>query len=148
MLGGGMGIWPSLEKEICPAHMHMLRHWLVRAGMPSTILSGLPGIHGVVTTGTQGAGVNTPKAAAVAEMTAGLEGDEHMPKEPMQVMGAKSLMFSSGLFDNIVILPGLAINGQGLVPKVHWIIADEVTYFSPIIIASQKGGQSVFVVNG
>ena len=126
-MGGGIGICPSLVNEICPAHMHMLRQLLVSAGMPSTILSGLPGIHGVVTTGTQGAGVKTPKAAAVAEMTAGFEGDEHMPKEPMQVMGAKSLMFNSGLLDKDVILPGLAINGQGLVPKVHWIIADEVT---------------------
>ena len=116
--------------------------------MPSTILSGLPGIHGVVTTGTQGAGVKTPKAAAVAEMTAGFDGDEHMPKEPIQVMGAKSLIFNKGLPDNDVILPGLAINGHGLVPKVHWIIADEVTKFSAISIDFQKGGQSTFFANG
>ena len=107
--------------------MHMFLHWLVKAGMPSTINVAAPGIQGVVTAGTQGAGVNTPKAAAVAAITAGLDGDEHMPKDPMQVIGVKSMIFNLARFDNLVILPGLAINGHGLVPKVHWIIAVEVT---------------------
>ena len=126
-MGGGVGICPWLVNEICPAHIHIFLQVLVSAGIPSIIKSGLPGIHGVVTTGTQGAGVNTPMAAAVAEITAGLEGDEHMPKVEMLTPGAKSLTFNFGMFDKETILEGLAIKGQGLVPNEQLIIAEDVT---------------------
>jgi len=66
-------------------------------------------------------------AAAVAAITAGFEGDEHIPKEAMFVIGAKSVMFSMGLPDKNVFLEGFAIRGHGVVPKVQLIIAEEVT---------------------
>jgi hypothetical protein len=127
IIGGGMGICPLSVKEICPPHIHMLRQLLVRAGMFSTNTSAFPGIHGVVIAGMQGAGVGTPMAAAVAEMTAGFMGDEHMPKDEILVPGAKSLIFSFGMFDKNTFREGFAINGHGAIPKEQVIIAPEVT---------------------
>jgi hypothetical protein len=58
------------------------------------MMSAFPGIHGPTKAGTQGAGVGTPKAAAVAAITAGLEGDMHIPKDETFTPVAKSLIFS------------------------------------------------------
>ena len=41
---------------------------------------GQPGTHGAGMLGTQGIGVNTPPAAAVADATCGLAGLLHIPK--------------------------------------------------------------------
>ena len=49
---------------------------------------GAPGIHGAAVAGTQGIGVKTPSAAAVAAITVGLQGLEHIPKVGIFVMGA------------------------------------------------------------
>jgi len=40
-----------------------------------------PGVHGVLTAGTQGAGVNAPALAAVAAATAGLAMAPHIPND-------------------------------------------------------------------
>ena len=56
-----------------------------------------PGIQGEVVTGTQGTGVKTPIAAAVAEITAGLEGDLQSPKDTMFTIGAKSSVVAASL---------------------------------------------------
>ena len=55
--------------------------------MPPIVTIGEPGAQGAGVTGTHGIGVNTPKAAAVADATAGLAMDMHMPKGGMLVIG-------------------------------------------------------------
>ncbi len=48
--------------------------------MPPIETVGEPGVQGVTVTGTQGIGVRTPNAADVAEATAGLLMELHIPK--------------------------------------------------------------------
>ena len=48
--------------------------------MPPTSTVGTPAAQGAATAGTQGMGVSTPMAAAVAAATVGLAGHEHIPK--------------------------------------------------------------------
>ena len=81
--------------EICPpkAHMHLLD--ASSAGMPRRSTVATPGVQGVVT-GTQGIGVSTPSAAAVAAATVGLAGERHMPNVGMFTIGAQSMMFAPG----------------------------------------------------
>ena len=46
--------------------------------------------------GTQGWGVRTPIAAAVAAATAGFAIDEHIPQLPTLLMGAQSAILATG----------------------------------------------------
>ena len=52
--------------------------------------------HGVVP-GTQGMGVSTPRAAAVAAATSGVARLMHMPKVGMFISGALAEMLAAGL---------------------------------------------------
>ena len=73
--------------EIVPPHMHMQVLESVSAGILAICVLAAPGVQGATVAGMQGIGVNTPIAAAVAEATVGLDGDWHMPKGMMLVMG-------------------------------------------------------------
>src|SRR5260370_16608912 len=86
-----------------PPQQHWQVETLSRAGMPPIITVAAPGFHGVVT-GTQGIGVKTPRAAAVADATVGLAMDMHMPKGGMFVMGTKSMMLAAGVFALLFLL--------------------------------------------
>ena len=46
-----------------------------------------PGVHGVLTAGTHGAGVKAPALAAVAAATAGLAIAPHIPNDGMFAIG-------------------------------------------------------------
>ena len=70
---------------------------LLRASMPPILHVAEPGFQGEVVTGTQGIGVSTPNAAAVAEATVGLAIDVHIPKGGMFVVGMKSMMLAAGV---------------------------------------------------
>lgn len=98
--------------------------------------------------GMQGAGVKTPKAAEVAAMTAGFVGAEHIPKDDMLTIGAKSMMFPCCLPPIIIVRDGLTTNGHGTIPKVQVIIADVTTYESIYLLfrsdAESAGLQIVF----
>lgn len=63
---------PAMLIEITPPQLHISLLLLLRAGMFATRTVGEPGAHGAAVTGTQGIGVRTPIAAAVAEATVGL----------------------------------------------------------------------------
>lgn len=132
-IGGMGGSCPSVVNEICPSHMQVFIHDFVKAGNPCTSISGLPGIQGVVTAGTHGAGVNTPNAAEVAAMTAGLVGAEHMPNDPKLVRGTKSPIFACCSPPIIRVREGLTTSGHGTKPNVHFIMAEVTTYESDII---------------
>jgi len=62
-------------------------HELVSAGWFPIIVLLAPGVHGADVIGTQGIGVSTPIAAAVAEATVGLDGDWHIPNVGMLTIG-------------------------------------------------------------
>ena len=57
---------------------------------------GQPGAQDTVA-GTQGMGVSTPRAAAVAAATVGLAGLEHMPKVGRFAPGTPSEMVAAGM---------------------------------------------------
>jgi hypothetical protein len=65
--------------------MHLLE--LFNAGSESINTVGDPGTHGAGMTGTQGMGVSTPSAAAVAAATMGFARELHIPNGGMFMMG-------------------------------------------------------------
>ncbi len=65
---------PGEEMVMTPPQLHINWHVLVNAGIFPTKTVAEPGVHGAGVTGTQGIGVNTPLAAAVADATVGLDG--------------------------------------------------------------------------
>lgn len=67
--------------EICPAQAHRSLQSCVRQGFPPINTLGCIGIQ-LTVTGTQGTGVRTPIAAAVAAATAGFVIVLHIPKGP------------------------------------------------------------------
>jgi len=69
---------------------------LFKAGMLPNITVGEPGVHGAGMTGTQGIGVSTPIAAAVAEATVGFARDVHTPNGRILTIGTLSIMFAAG----------------------------------------------------
>jgi hypothetical protein len=111
---------------ISPAQAHMHFELLSSAGIFATITVGQPGTQGVVT-GTHGIGVKTPKAAAVAAITSGLEGLLHMPNGIMLVIGAKSMMLAAGMLLLFTKLVGSTIKSDGATPNVHINCAPMVT---------------------
>jgi len=98
---------------------------LFRAGWPPIMHVGEPGTHGVVT-GTQGMGVRTPSAAAVADATVGFARDVHMPKVGMFVIGIQSMIVAAGA-PAMVLFMGKTLSAEGARPNEHIITAPEVT---------------------
>ena len=99
---------------------------LLSAGIPPIMTVAEPGAQGATVTGTQGMGVKTPQAAAVADATAGLAMDVHMPKGGMFVMGTKSMMLAAGVVA-LVLLVGKTDRTDGASPNEHIITAPAVT---------------------
>lgn len=118
---------PGSVMEMAPpqAHMHLLE--LLRAGILPTVTVGQPGAQGATVTGTQGMGVSTPRAAAVAEATWGLEGVMQLPKLEILAMGAKSMMVAAGFPSILTILEGMTVREPGAVPMVHMSFAPVTT---------------------
>lgn len=106
--------------------MHISLLASVRAGKLFMSTVGFPGTHGATVTGTQGIGVSTPRAAAVAAATAGLLGVVHMPKGGIFTIGIKSMMVAAGVVAK-TIFTGSTIREEGATPKLHVITAPLVT---------------------
>jgi hypothetical protein len=109
-----------------PPQQHMHLEVLLRAGIPPIITVGEPGTHGAVVTGTQGIGVSTPMAAAVADATVGLAIEVHIPNGGMLVIGTKSMMLAAGVVA-LVLLAGNTERTEGASPNEHIITAPAVT---------------------
>ncbi len=60
---------------------------LLRAGKLPMSTVDEPGVQGAMVIGTQGMGVRTPSAAAVAEATVGLATELHIPKGGIFTVG-------------------------------------------------------------
>lgn len=117
---------PGKPIEMTPPQVHMQVHVLFRAGMPPIVVVAAPGVQGLVVTGMQGIGVNTPRAAAVAEATVGLAIDMHMPNGGMFVMGTKSMILAAGVVA-FTLFTGNTLSAEGAIPNVHIMTAPEVT---------------------
>lgn len=115
-----------------PPQLHISFDVCPRAGFPPTSTVGHPGAHGDDITGTQGIGVSTPSAAAVAEATCGFAMEEHMPK---------GIIFTKGLLQSIVangilfttFFSGVTVSVEGAAPKAQLSIAPPHTH-KPILI--------------
>lgn len=105
---------------------------LFRAGILANRTVADPGTHGAVVTGMQGIGVSTPKAAAVAEATAGLDGELHMPKGGMLRIGLLSMILAIGIVV-VTRFAGKTLNVLGAAPKLHLSMAPPHTIL-PIIV--------------
>lgn len=92
---------------------------LFNAGFPETNTVGLPGIHGAGTTGEQGCGVKTPKAAAVAAATAGFVIEVHMPKVG-RLAALLSIIDAIGNPEANTLVTDVTTSVQGAIPKLHW----------------------------
>src|SRR6516225_8776344 len=84
---------------------------------------GVPGAQGPGKTGTQGMGVSTPSAAAVAAATVGLAGLLHMPNGGMFTIGMLSMMLAAAMLLVIIWFLGSTLNVLGAAPKVQASIA-------------------------
>ena len=115
-------------------HIRMLES--VKTGNTPTSTVGCPGTHGATVTGTHGMGVNTPKAAAVAAATVGLEGVVHMPKGMMLTSGLLSMIVATN-WETITLPVGSTIRTDGAIPKLHWSEAPPVT-INPIAGTHKK----------
>jgi hypothetical protein len=94
---------------------------LLRAGLPAIITVGTPGVHGPGVLGMQGIGVKTPKAAAVAAATWGLDIDMHIPNGGMLTMGLLSMIVAAAGPPALTIPTGNTLSAAGAAPKVHII---------------------------
>jgi hypothetical protein len=88
---------------------------LFSAGFPPTNTVGQPGIHGAGAFGTQGMGVSTPSAAAVADATVGLAGLEHIPN----VGNTLSIIVAASCPHTSVFCWDVTISVAGAAPKEH-----------------------------
>jgi hypothetical protein len=109
--------WLGATTVMTPVQVHMQVETLVNAGRPLILEVTDPGVHGEAVAGTQGWGVRTPRAAAVAAATCGFAGLIHIPKVGMFVPGAKSMMVQAGAVATTG--PGAALITDGVVPIEH-----------------------------
>lgn len=104
--------------------MHL--HASCNAGLPPMSIEVEPGAQGAGMTGTQGIGVRTPSAAAVAAATVGFAMDEHIPKGGMFLIGMLSIMVAAGA-PTRVWFSGVTMSALGATPNEQLIIAPAVT---------------------
>jgi len=116
-------VWPGFTIWITPAHAHISFEVLFSAGNPAINAVGAPVTQGAGKTGTQGIGVSTPSAAAVAAATVGFDGDEHIPNGSTFTIGLLSMMFAAGGPPAIVLFCGSTTSVLGAAPKLHCSIA-------------------------
>jgi len=78
----------------------------------------LPVAQGAGVTGTQGIGVRTPCAAAVAEATTGFKIDVQFPNGIIFSIGTLSIMFAHGDFESTPCI-GNTESDDGALPNEH-----------------------------
>ena len=106
-----------------PPHVQMHVSVLVSAGWPAISTVGSPGAHGAVMAGTQGWGVRTPSAAAVAAATIGLAGLVHIANGSMFTIGTSSTVAAAGCVLAITRPVGSTVSADGARPNEHVSIA-------------------------
>src|SRR5947208_3034413 len=107
---------PGKPMVITPPHAQLHIDGDVSAGMFAISVFAAPGFHGPAGTGTQGIGVSTPNAAAVAAATVGFARLVHMPNGGMFIAGTMSLIVAAGLPSMITRLVGSTFRADGATP--------------------------------
>ena len=115
-------VWPGLTTWMTPPKEHISLELLLRAGILAINTVGAPGAQGATVTGVQGMGVKTPRAAAVADATAGLDMEVHMPKGRIFTKGLLSMILAAGMVA-ITRFIGRTIRVLGAAPKLHCRLA-------------------------
>ena len=108
---------PACEMVIMPAQMQLQLQVLLSDGILAISTSLVPGVQGAGVTGMQGIGVKTPSAAAVAAITAGLEGELHIPNGRIFNNGMWSMMVAAGMLLVKTRLVGNTTSELGAAPK-------------------------------
>lgn len=108
---------PGAVTVTAPPQQHISTLSLVSTGAPPTNMWGLPGAQGPAVAGTQGMGVKTPPAAAVAAATSGFAGLLHSPKGGMLTNVAFAIMDAG--CPAAVPPPGSKVKHPALLPKLH-----------------------------
>lgn len=85
--------------------------------------------------GMHGAGVGTPKAAAVIAMTIGFAGLVHIANGAILTMGIIAIILAPGIKSVKVIEMGRTINVDGAIPKEH-IVNAPIDTVGPAILLS------------
>ena len=125
---------PAAVIEMTPNHVQLHLDELLSAGDFRKVTVGDPGAQGAVT-GTQGVGVKTPLAAAVAEAVVGLVSDEHIPNVGIFVTGIASRILAATILS--AETPGIVTSKvAGEAPKLHDILAVAVTNCAIMVIPS------------
>jgi hypothetical protein len=127
---------PGIVTVMTPPHAHTQVLGEVSTGRPPISVRVATGIHGPVGFGTQGIGVSTPSAAAVADATVGLASEVHMANGGMLASGTMSAIVAAGLPSITTRLVGMTFNVDGAMPKLHIIIAVAVTLGVPMFLLS------------
>lgn len=99
----------------------------VRQGIPPAITPADPPTQMPAGAGTQGIGVSTPSAAAVAEATVGFASEVHIPQGVTLVIGTTSRTVAAGFPFIRTVCCEVAISVPGVVPMLHWIEAPLTT---------------------
>jgi len=111
-----------LTTWITPDHIQFSLDASLTAGAFATVTVLDPGAQGERVAGTQGAGVNTPKAADVAAITAGLLGALHIPKGGMFKAGLLSIILAMGM-EVVTLFSRATCKAPGAAPKLHCNVA-------------------------
>ena len=102
---------------ITPPHIYMHLSLDETTGIPANKHVGFVAIHGATIEGTQGIGVKTPMAAAVAEATVGFDKVVHIPNVAILTIGTKSVMVAIGNPAANTGSLGRTVNAAGAIPK-------------------------------
>ena len=102
------------------------RHGILQKRTPAFVACQVP-----IGIGVHGCGVNTPNAAAVAEATAGLAIEVHIPIGVIFVLAAQSLIVAAGLPSIRTLCWFVVFNIPVPIPIVQAVVAP-VTTISPI----------------
>jgi hypothetical protein len=115
--------------------MHIVIVSAVNTGIPPNITFGAVGIQGATVMGIHGAGVGTPKAAAVSAITIGLAGLVHIAKGTTFTIGAIAIILAPGIKSVSVIEMGRTISVDGAIPNEH-IVRAPIDTVGPGILLS------------
>ena len=113
--------------EMDPPNAQVSLQLLFSAGFPAIRTFELPGDQGAGVTGVHGAGVFTPRAAAVAAITAGLLVELHIPNGAIFAPITLSIIVAAGMFVAITLATGGTLRGTGAIPIEHFNSAPVVT---------------------
>ncbi len=133
---------PGMEMLMTPAKAQKHCAPATTTGMPPTSVCGAIGVHGPAITGTQGIGVSTPSAAAVAAATVGLASDWHMPNGGMFAPVTTSPMLATGR-PSTVGRGATTFSVDGANPNVQVIMAPDTAHGLPIGLTGPPGAHSL-----